>query len=132
MTARAALFTLLAQDTALVALGVQAVYPTNSVDTPPEACFLILRWDAKDIAFGRTGVTRCTVWAHDRDRDYGRIAKVLQRVEDLLAGTVHRAGQDGWTLTQADYLGQGPDLFDSGYSTCTRYSDFQVVSRLTE
>lgn len=131
MAARAALYSLLADDGVLVGLGVEAIYPVNAVDTPPEECFLIIRWDDTTKAYGVTGSNRATVWAHDKDRDYERITGVLQRIEDLLAGAVHRAGEDGWTLTQADWLGQGPDLFDSGYETCTRYSDFQVVSRLT-
>lgn len=131
MTARAALRSLLADDGELAGLGVQTVYATNAVDTPDEDCFLIIRWDDTTRAFGVTASSRATVWAHDKDRDYGRIAAVLQRVEDLLAGTVHRAGEDGWTLTQADWLGQGPDLYDTGYETCTRFSDFQIVSRQT-
>lgn len=132
MAARAALYSLLDADGELVGLGVQAVYPANSVDTPEQECFLVVRWDAKAVAYAATGSARCSVWAHDKDRDYGRIAAVLQRVETLVTGTVHRAGEDGWTLTQADWLGQGPDLYDQGYDTCTRYSDFQVVSRLTQ
>lgn len=131
MTARAALFSLLDGDGTLRGLGVETVYPTNAVDTPAEQCFIVIRWDTRDQQFGGTGTQGCTVWAHDRDRDYARIDQVLARVEDLLASTIHRAGEDGWTLTQADYRGQSPDLFDSGYDTCTRWSEFQIAARRT-
>jgi hypothetical protein len=132
VAARAALFSLLADDTELPALGVQQVYSANAVDSPGEDCFLIVRWDDTAVPYGRVASNLVAVWAHDRDRDYGRIDAVLHRVEDLLAGTVHRTGEDGWTITQADPRGQGPDLYDSGYETCTRYSNFTVVSRKEE
>lgn len=131
MAARAALFSLLANDGELIGLGVEKVYAANAVDTPGEQCFLIVKWDETVKAYGRTGSNPVSVWAHDKDRDYGRIEAVLNRVENLLADTVHRDGEDGWTLTLATWLGQGPDLYDTGYETCTRYSDFQVASRLT-
>lgn len=131
MTARGALQTLLETDAELTALGVQAVYPTNAVDTPPEDFFLIIRWDPTTMAFKSVGSGRVQIWAHDRSRDYGRITDALKRLKDLLPATVHRAGADGWTLTTAEWLGEGPDLFDGGYNTVTRYADFTVVSRYT-
>lgn len=135
MVARAAVYSLLQDDGTLSSLGVDAVYPTNSIDTPPEYCFLVIRWEVQSVTFGdqagRIGPARATIWAHDRDKDYGRISDVLDCIENLLTATVHRAGEDGWTLTQADCTGQGPDLYDDGYDTCTRYSEFNIVSRRT-
>lgn len=132
MTARAAVYSLLSGDATLAGLGVGAVIPTNAVDTPTEECFLIVRWNDNTRVFGRRGSNLLAVWAHDKNRDYGRITAVLERVEDLLTGTVHRVGADGWIMTQADCNGQGPDLFDSGYETCTRYAEFTVVARRQE
>lgn len=131
MASRAAVQTLLQDDGVLIGLGVGAVYAANAVDTPAESLFLIVTWDVKAVAFELTSVTRLTVWAHDKDRDYGRISDVLRRARDILTGAVHVAGADGWTLTQADWRGEGPDLYDQGYETCTRYSDFTVASRYT-
>jgi hypothetical protein len=129
VAARAALQTLLEEDPALLALGVGAVYPTNSVDTPQEDLFLIVRWDPTTAAFGKTGTTRFTIWAHDRQKDYGRINDVLDRLADLVPDQVHLSGADGWILTCATWIGEGPDLYDGGYETLTRYADFQGVSR---
>lgn len=131
MTARAALQSLLEEDADLAGLGVGAVYPTNSVDTPPEDLFIVIRWDPTTAAFGTTGSSRVAIWVHDTQRDYGRITDCLLRIRDLLTDTVHRTGADGYTLTTAEWLGEGPDLFDGGYNTCTRYADFTVVSRYT-
>jgi hypothetical protein len=131
MTARAALHTLLSDDVELATIGVERVYPTNAVDTAPESCFVIVRWDPSTVAFKTTGPDRAQIWVHDVDRSYDRINAALHRIRELLTDTVHRAGADGWTLTTAEWLGEGPDLFDAGYSTCTRYADFTVISRYT-
>ncbi len=129
MSARAALHALLEGDEALSDLGVEAVYPTNSVDTPAETLFIVIRWDNTDVAFGSHGTDRFSIWAHDKHKDYGRIASVLARLRDLIPAQVHLAGADGWVLSTARWLGEGPDLYDGGYETCTRYADFQGVSR---
>lgn len=131
MPARAALHTLLEGDVSLQTLGVQAVYSTNSVDTPKEGLFLVVRWDLTSAAFKNRGTDRFSIWAHDVRRDYGRINDVLRRLKDLIPAQIHLSGTDGYTLTTAKWLGEGPDLFDDGYNTCTRYADFQAVSRYT-
>lgn len=131
MTARAALQTLLEEDAVLAGHGVAAVYPTNAVDTPQEDLFIVIRWDPTTVAFGTTSSSRVQIWVHDTQRDYGRINDCLRRLKDLIPGQVHLPGADGYTLTTADWNGEGPDLFDGGYNTVTRYADFTVVSRYT-
>lgn len=129
MAARAAVQALLEGDEALQGLGVGAVYPADSVDTPDEECFLVIRWQPTTWIFKGKGTDVFTVWAHDRQFDYGRIQDVLLRVKDILDGAYHVEGADGWWLTQCDWRGEGPDLTDQGYNTRTRYADFQAVSR---
>lgn len=131
MPARAALQTLLETDQELTDLGVGAVYPTNALDTPPEELFIVVRWDPTTPAFKTTGADRVQIWVHDVQRDYGRIGACLQRLKELLPATVHFPGTDGYTISTVEWEGEGPDLFDGGYSTCTRYADFTVVSRYT-
>lgn len=135
MTARAAVHTILTTDAASAApgslgdLGVQHVYAANAVDTPAEACFVVIRWGDTQRSFGTRGPGLVTVWAHDTDRDYGRITDVLARVRALLTTAVHVAGADGWTLTAADWRSDGPDVFDPAYGTCCRWSEFTTASR---
>lgn len=129
MAARAALQSLLEADLRLQEIGVGAVYPTNTVDTPGEELFLVIRWEPTDVAFKNRGTDRVSIWAHDRQRDYGRISDILGHLRDRIPQEVHRPGADGWILTTAEWLGEGPDLFDGGYDTLTRYADFRVVSR---
>lgn len=131
MAARGAVVQLLRDDSDLNGLGLQQVYAANAVDTPSEDFFLVVKWDSTVGQFKTFGSDQTQIWAHDKNRDYGRINSALQRIKDLLTDAVHYAGEDGWTLTTAEWLGEGPDLFDSGYGTCTRYADFTIVSRLT-
>lgn len=129
MAARAALQTLLEEDEPLQELGLAAVYPTNAVDTPMEDLFIVIRWDPTTKVFGATGPTRFTVWVHDKQKDYGRINDVLARLAVLIPAQVHLVGADGWVLSTAEWLGEGPDLYDGGYETLTRYADFQAATR---
>ena len=129
MPARAAIHSLLENDPILGNIGVEAVYPANAVDTPAEDLFVIVRWGEGAVAFKTRGSDRLAVWAHDKNRDYGRIDEVLERVKTLLTETLHRPGADGYTFTMAEWNGNGPDLVDGGYNTVTRYSEFTVVSR---
>lgn len=131
MVARAVVRDLLVGDADLLAAGVGEVYAANAVDTPAEECFLVLTWSEATSVFQRTGTEGLTVWVHDVNRDYGRIDQVLDRVADVLTAAEHVVGEDGWTLTLAEWAGEGPDLYDDGYNTCTRYADFTVVSRRT-
>ena len=131
MPARAAVHSLLVEDTVLQSMGVEVVYGSNSVDTPGEDFFLVVRWEQTQTAFKTVGSDRVSIWAHDKGRDYTRIDKALTHVKELLTSTVHREGGDGWTMTLATWNGEGPDLMDGGFHTVTRYSDFTVVSRYT-
>lgn len=129
MSARAALQTLLEGDEVLLGLGVGAVYPTNSVDTPEEDLFIVIAWEPTTRVFGTTGTDRFSIWVHDRQRDYGRITDALERLKNLVPDQVHLRGTDGWVLSTATWLGESRDLYDGGYETLTRYADFQGVSR---
>jgi hypothetical protein len=129
MTARASVQSLLEGDATLQGLGFFSVEAANSVDTPPDNRFLIVKWLNKSIAFGSEGSTILQIWAHDVDKDYTQIGKALKRIREILLGAVHVVGEDGWSLTVAEDAGEGPDLYDDGYGTCVRYAEFSVVSR---
>ena len=129
MPARVSVQTLLATDSELASIGVTSVYAANTVDTPTDRLFLVVKWEDSPVAFKTTGPDRFSVWVHDREHDYDRITKALQRVKDILVAAVHVPGSDGWVLSQADWQGEGPDLYDGGYDTRTRYADFQAATR---
>ena len=135
MAARAALQSLLQTDLdgegVLYELGFRAVYAANSVDSPEEHMFFIIRWEENVPSFARYGPHRATVWAHSKDQDYGPIDKALEYVKDLVLAAVHLEGEDGWVLTVAEWRGDSTDLIDDGFNTITRNSGYDVVSRTT-
>jgi hypothetical protein len=132
MTARAAVHSLIQGDSVITQdLGVGGVYAAESVDTPPEELVIVIRWLETEKAFGTTGPTPLQIWVHDTQRDYGRITDVLKRLKDLLPATIHLPGEDGWTLSTAEWRGESRDLYDDGYKTVTRYAEFSAVSRYT-
>ena len=128
MTARAAVQTLLEADPILQSIGVGAIYAANSVDTPPEDLFMTVHWDEQDRAFKQHGAETLVVWVHDRERDYGRIDAVIERMIMILEDAIHLSGVDG-TLTSARWNGTSRDLFDDGYNTVTKNVSFAAVSR---
>lgn len=133
MAARAAVHSLLEDDLEpgqpLAELGYTSVYASNSVDSPEDTMFLVIRWEAKDVAFSRRGPQRMTIWAHTRDLDYTDLDLALERIKDLVEAQTHRRGADDWILTQADWRGDSQDLRDDGFGTLTRHAAFDVVSR---
>lgn len=135
MAARASVQMLLEEDLALGQplheMGYTSVYASNSVDTPGDHQFIIVRWEDMDQQFATFGPQRLSIWLHTRDQDYTDIDSGLERVKALLGEALHVPGGDGWTLTQADWRGDSQDLIDDGFGTLTRNSSFDVVSRTT-
>lgn len=132
MPARSAVQKLLETDSDLADTHlVEKVYASNSVDTPAESIFIVIRWDPTSSAFKNKGSDRCSIWVHDKARDYGKIDLIHQRIQELMTSSVHYDGEDGWTMTLAEWRGEGPDVFDQAFGTCTRFADYVVVSRYT-
>lgn len=127
--ARAAVQNLLDANLDLTLLGFDAVMAGNSVDSPPQNRFIVVRWEETVSAFQRRGTSRCQVWFHDVDRDYGAIQDAMELVKIVLEEAVHVPGADGVTLTTCKWDEDSPDLFDDGYKTVTKYSVFTVCAR---
>lgn len=120
---------LLANGEPLELLGFKNCYASNSVDTPVEDEFIIIRWEDQPQAFGNRGKQVLTIWFHLRDQDYTPIDLAMEEVKLAMMQSVHRVGADGWILTQADWRGDSPDLIDDGFKTITRNSSYEAVSR---
>lgn len=130
MPARATLFKVLSEDATLLSLGVERVYASGSLDSPEEDTFLVLRQETSEPpAYALRAVEHVTVWVHSKGGDYGPVDAILEQVKTVIQGQVHVLGEDGWSLTQADWRGDSPDLVDGGFHTLTRNADFAIVSR---
>lgn len=134
MSARAAVYSLLATDGDLQDLGVAYgnIWPAQAMDTAPRnSRFLILRWEEETVAFKRVGREVLTVWAHcprETSTDFTPLDAILNRVTEILTSATHAEGADG-VLTCVDYNGKSPDLNDEGYKTITKNAAYTVVSR---
>lgn len=129
---RVAVQQLVETDSELASIGVQAVYGSNSVDSAPEDCFIVLHWETTTKAFGLVGSPQLTVWVYDKERDYSlRIDPAIDRVKTIFTEAVHVPGSDGITLTAATWNGDSDDLFDDGYNAITRTASFSLSGHVS-
>jgi hypothetical protein len=130
MAARSAFYKVIDDDTELAALGFDVTYQQNAVDAPDEDRFVVLRWEQTGLRlYDQNAPDRCLVCFHDKDRDYGQIDLAIQRVKQIVRDALHVSGGDGWVMTQASWVSDGPDLFDDGFKTVTRWTEITVNSR---
>ncbi len=135
MSARAALATLIGDDSQLNMLGFEEsdVYGPNAIDTVSrERNFIVVRWEEAPRAIAGRSINIVTVWVHspkEKSRDYGVIDTAIARLQELITGVEHRAGSDGWSLTEATFNGASGDLFDDGYSSLCRWVRFRCACR---
>jgi hypothetical protein len=132
MTVRAFTYDLLRDDPTLNALG----YNTSTIfatapDTPASQRYMVLRWGEVRPQFGRDTTARrrlLTVWAYDREPDYGAIIDALDRVCNLLlplAGVGH--GGNGFIMDVEDN-GSSADLYDPAYEAYTRNWAYTITA----
>jgi hypothetical protein len=116
----------LAHDSVLNSLGITSdnLYPgLMTPDSPPQDLFVVLRWGVTDRGPGRNAgsVENLSVWAYNRQTDYGPILDVLSRCRTVLLG-IRGPG----AIIQVDYRGDSEDLWDDGYRAVTRNSTYQI------
>jgi hypothetical protein len=135
VTARAAVYSLLATDGPLQELGVAYgnIWPAQALDTAPRnSRFLILRWEEMTLAPGKASKQEIlTIWAHcprEMSTDFVPLVEILNRCTEILTNAIHVAGADG-TLTCVDYNGMSGDFNDEGYKTITKNAAYTVVAR---
>lgn len=134
MAARAALFSLISTDAQIQLLGLSAdsIFGSNATDSPRrDSMFAIIRWEDAPLSGGRS-VYITSIWYHmpkEIERDYGKIDLAILRTKELMKGVEHLSGGDGWALTAATHLADSPDLYDDGYNSLTRYTQFRCACR---
>lgn len=121
---RNAVFSLLSSDVILKELGVDKVYASPALDTPPEQLFVVLAWQEVNPEFKNVGTQNLTIWVHNRQSNYRLINQIIDRVKSLMTSTFHRTGTDG-TFVQAQWTGEGPDVWDDGFRTYVKTSGYR-------
>jgi hypothetical protein len=126
VTVRETVFSILTTDEELQALGITeaTVWSIEAADNPDRGKpFVVIAWSTVPRPQHTAARRRdLVVWAHDEGGDYSRIDAILERVRQLLVGTVHQGG-----ITQVDWEGASGDLYDDGFRTITRNSGFRVI-----
>lgn len=129
MTMRETIYTLLTTDTELATLGIAigSVWNIEAVDNPDRGTpFVVTAWAEQPRTAGNGWATThrrdVLIWAHDTGGDYSRIDRILERVRILLVDLIHEGG-----ISQVDYSGASPDLYDDGFRTITRNYGFRVI-----
>lgn len=137
MAARAAVTTLLATDPEMNMLGFDedVFWGSNATDSPDrDRPFAVVKWDDVQLSGGR-GVYLVSIWYHlskEGVRDYGKIDMAILRTKELMKTAEHVSGEDGWSLTSATHVTDSPDMFDDGYNSLTRYTQFRCACRNVE
>lgn len=126
MGVRDQVWAVLASDPGLASLGIDAtnMYPgMMTPDTPAGDLWVVLRWGVTDVGPGRDAgrVENLSIWAYNRQSDYGPILDVLARCKAVLLG-ISGPG----AIIQVDYRGDSEDLWDDGYRAVTRNSSYRI------
>lgn len=142
--ARDAVYSLLANDSQLAALGGTGwvVVPNFTGDQRPndKGGFMVIRWGDTDYeeSIQDNGPHHFDLWVHwpvAVSTDYGHIDGVLERCDELFAAVNDDAeivGADGKTLTGIVPEGRSGDFEDQGYMTICRRGSYQAISYKTE
>jgi hypothetical protein len=144
---RDAIYTALTTDARLLALGFHGEpNPTvlsnyDGQQRPSDVMFIVLGWGAEtvelrgdDSTFVRTA-RPLEIWVHmyrEYSADFVRIDDVLNIIQDVMNNLVQAVGDDGYTLTVAEFSGKSRDLRDDTYQTICRSISYKILSRETE
>lgn len=122
---------------ALRALGLveNAVYQADTMSTPQERPFIVIRWLDEVPGLGRSRVLPFDVWGYDREGDYTRIDRILWTIADYLCDQI-AVPTDGGVISQIlgrsrtnnPGLGRGSDLYDDGYKCIVVPWHFRAIA----
>jgi hypothetical protein len=141
---RAAVLSLLRNDTALAALGGAGfvVVPEYAADQRPNdaAAFVVVCWRTTDFetSIQSNAARHFDLYVHIPvvvSTDFGRLDSILDRCDELFKAVQDGApvvGGDGWQLEQVGFQGRGIDIDDEGYQTiCKSASYFALASAVS-
>ena len=135
---RAAVFDAIISDPTLNGYGLNdaTVFHNWSTEERPTNTgpFAILKWGAQNAPYWQTvrAPVPLEVWVHFPEiltNDYGKIDKVLDRLDEVLSAQRDVVGSDGYTLSFVRLSGRSGDLPDDGFSTITKNAGYQVFYR---
>lgn len=107
----------------------ESISPNFTPDAPTQERFLIIRWGVVTVGIAQVNHVRLSVWAYNRQPDYGPIADALKAVRarlDTLSGGVVMA--PGESVLAVRFEGDSDDLYDDGYRAHTRWCSHTITA----
>lgn len=105
-----------------------SISPNFTPDAPEGERFLVLRWGVTSPGIGRVNHVTLSVWAYNRQADYGPISDVLKLVKaqlETLPGAVMAPGESVLAVRSG---GDSDDLYDDGYRAYTRWCSHTITA----
>lgn len=143
MTVRELIYGLLAADSGLNALGINAntLFANGAPDSPPEApgkVWAVLNWGVENTSLGGAARGRaksterdCALWVYTRQDDYGGVNMIVKRwceVMDALEAIRTGVGaNDGW-VSSCIWQGDSADGWDDVYRANFRNSTYTIIA----
>jgi hypothetical protein len=124
------LYDILKADQVLGTLGYAGNLYGAAPDTPTGQRFMVMRWGNTGVPPQRDMPPRprtLTVWAYNRERDYGPIEEALKRVCSILLPMEAVNHGSGWVSGVVDN-GSSDDLFDPVYEAATRNWTYTIIA----
>lgn len=126
------IFDILDGDSVLSDLGVATIRESQSVDFRLNGDYFLTIKMEEEIAppgvipFGPRMMTIAVHHSWDKDRDYGPLSVILNRIDELLLPIEQQTGGDGVRVAQVKRGSRSGNMVDEGYKTITRWSTYRV------
>lgn len=137
MSVRNLVYELLKNDAQLTAMGygAGALFTNFTMDSPAARLekWLTIRWGVADAPVGRDAQARpvnMSLWAYNRQKDYGPIQQALYRARQVLLPVVGMPQPGGGHMVACDWSGTSEDLWDDVYEAIMRGENYRVVTTL--
>jgi hypothetical protein len=116
LTVRETTATLINDMEPLRPLGVprDAVYQADTVDSPEEEIFIVIRWLVAEPGMGAVTRRRFQIWVYGPKGDYTIIDKIGWQIVSMLL-SVDQTPVEGGLISQFEGGYRGPDMIDKGY-----------------
>lgn len=116
-TTRDTIATALATSEVLRELGLPAdsVYQADTVDSPEQRPFIVVRWGDDEPGMGKTTIRPFDLWVYDEFGDYNRADQIARAAASELLALEQVATDTGWIMSILDRR-KGGDLADDGFN----------------
>lgn len=114
----------------LHALGLpeeDSVFQADTLNSPSQKPFIVVRWGEQEAAVGESGAHPCDLWVYDEFGDYNRATKIAKEALRLLQREILQVATDDGRISQIRARGIGADLADDGFEALVIPGHFVAI-----